>query len=189
LHNGTVPQLCQRSAFNSGYDFANCGFTREDLRRAVIINQVDRKFIACGIQEQMCGSSDVPSEQLLQAEATIILIDQHAADERVRVERFLKEMCIGFLQTQNGTKNDHKQWVRVKELTPPLPVLLTHRDASTVMQSQDAREFLRRWGVQIAYPPNSLPESDQSSESESSTYAQILVSMVPEVISEKVRAT
>jgi len=133
----------------------------------------------------MCGTSDAPPEQL---PATIILIDQHAADERVRVERFLKDMCIGFLQSQNGTKNDHK-WVRVKELTPPLPVLLTHRDASTIMQSQDTREFLRKWGVQIAFPPNSFPGSDQSSESESFSYTQILVSTVPEMISEKVRAT
>ena len=155
----------------------------------MIINQVDRKFIACRIQERMCDSLDAHHPELLpQPEATVILIDQHAADERIRVERFLKEICMGFLQSQNGTKNDHRQWVRVKKLTPPRPVLLTHREASTVMQSQDAREFLRKWGVQIATLPNSPPDY-QSSEPESSPYSQVLVSTVPEVVSEKVRAT
>jgi DNA mismatch repair protein MLH3 len=177
LHNATVPQLRRQSSLN--------GFTREDLRRLTIINQVDRKFIACRIPERMPGSDEL-SKLLSRPEATVILIDQHAADERIRVERFLKGLCMGFLHSPNGTKNDRKQWVQVKEVTPPLAVLLTHRDASTVMQSQDAREFLRKWGFQIASP---LPMSDETSESESYTYSQILVSTVPEVVSDKVRAT
>ena len=133
----------------------------------------------------MCRTSDDPPSSL----ATVILIDQHAADERIRVERFLRELCIGFLHSQKKTNNDRKQWVRVKELAPPVPVLLTYRDASTVMESHDGREFLGKWGIQIECPPNTLPMSDESSESESPAYAQLFVSAVPEVVSEKVRAT
>ena len=176
FHNATGSQS---GTFDPRYDFASCGLTKEDLRQVTVINQVDRKFIAC-------RTSDAPSSGL----TTVILIDQHAADERIRVERFLRQLCIGFLHSGNRTNDNRKQWVRVKELAPPVPVLLTYRDASMVMQSQDGREFLRKWGIQIESPLNRLPMSDKlASESESPTHAQLLVSAVPEVVSEKVRAT
>lgn len=51
--------------------------TKEGLSRAKILGQVDQKFI------------------LLTIEGLIILIDQHAADERVKLEQLCRELCNG----------------------------------------------------------------------------------------------
>ena len=56
-------------------------FTRDDLRSARVLGQVDAQFIACVL----------PPDP-----GTVVLVDQHAADERVRVERFLRELCEGY---------------------------------------------------------------------------------------------
>ncbi|OBZ76731.1 DNA mismatch repair protein Mlh3 [Grifola frondosa] len=53
-------------------------FARDDLRGARVLGQADRKFIAC-----VMGGA-------------VVLVDQHAADERIRVERFLDALCHGF---------------------------------------------------------------------------------------------
>ncbi|KAK5050818.1 hypothetical protein LTR84_003377 [Exophiala bonariae] len=51
--------------------------TKEGLSRANILGQVDQKFILVTIKD------------------LIILIDQHAADERVKLEQLCRDLCIG----------------------------------------------------------------------------------------------
>lgn len=55
--------------------FTNLSFSREDLApgRFKVINQIDRKFILLTIADQ------------------IVVLDQHASDERIRVEQYLQE--------------------------------------------------------------------------------------------------
>lgn len=177
----------QRNPFVS-LAVADCGLTKDDLRRFKVIDQVDRKFIACRIPTRSSHPQGVPAYHLhSRSEDVLILIDQHAADERVRVERFLKELCIGFLNSQYREDGEWVQGVRIKELSPPRPVLLTEHEALTVIRSQKIRESLRKWGVQIVFAPNNVPVSDGMSEPGSSGYTQVLVSTIPEVVGEKVR--
>ena len=51
------------------------------LRRAIVLNQIDRKFIACCHRGREVH--------------TILLVDQHAADERIRLERLIQGFCDG----------------------------------------------------------------------------------------------
>ncbi|KEF51931.1 uncharacterized protein A1O9_11921 [Exophiala aquamarina CBS 119918] len=51
--------------------------SKEDLAQAKVLGQVDRKFI------------------LITLNNLVILIDQHAADERVKLEHLCQELCIG----------------------------------------------------------------------------------------------
>ncbi len=69
-------------------------FSKESLANARIIEQVDRKFIACLVSRETLDESRYGSED---EDAIFVLVDQHAADERIRVERFLRELCVGFL--------------------------------------------------------------------------------------------
>src|SRR6266511_770779 len=80
----------QRFQFNpfDSLAIADCGLTKDDLRRFEVIDQVDRKFIACRIPTRNSHPQGVPAI-LHSPSEVLILIDQHAADERVRVERFL----------------------------------------------------------------------------------------------------
>ncbi|KAG8906130.1 DNA mismatch repair protein [Tulasnella sp. 403] len=65
-------------------------FTRQDLRGLKVLCQVDRKFIACIVK-------------LDHQRDTLVLIDQHAADERVRVERFLRAFSTQFLDDSSNS--------------------------------------------------------------------------------------
>ncbi|KAG6885598.1 hypothetical protein C0993_012345 [Termitomyces sp. T159_Od127] len=124
-------------------------FRKQDLRRAVVINQVDTKFIACLIEDYIDDDGEsLPATSIPSAKGhVLILVDQHAADERIRVERFLNDLCSGFLHSRNGKDTDGG--VQVKELSPPLPVLLTLHEAQRLTESLEIREAFRSWGFQF----------------------------------------
>jgi DNA mismatch repair ATPase MutL len=151
-------------------------FTKASLSSAEVINQVDRKFIAC-----LMGDGD---DQTI-AGRTLVLVDQHAADERIRVERFLKELCIGSLSSRSGTTDA----VHTKELSPPVPVLLTAYEASRLASSPEARKSFEHWGIRFSdlLKMPSCNADDQVSVRDED-YVQVMVSSVPEVVSEKVWA-
>lgn len=78
------------SHFDLQGSFSDAGSTstklsKEALLRAEVISQVDKKFILT----RMRGSTD---EAGLRADV-LVLIDQHAADERVQVETLLRGLC------------------------------------------------------------------------------------------------
>jgi DNA mismatch repair protein MLH3 len=170
--------------FDSCHETAIHRFTKADIRQAEIINQVDRKFIACRIPKDAdtTSKSNYPAKEA-QPNSMLVLIDQHAADERVRVEFFLKELLMGFLHSQDQTDANHARGIRIRELKPPRPVLLTQHEALAINRSQDTREMLRQWGVRFTESPTHF---DIALESGSTGYSQLLVCSIPEVVSDKV---
>jgi DNA mismatch repair protein MLH3 len=138
------------------------GFTAEYLRRARVIEQVDTKFIACVLD---CGSSDPRSK----SGPTLVLIDQHAADERVRVERLFVDPCYAFLNGHLGTT--------ARVLDPPLPVLLEATEARKIAHSDVVHEAFQRWGVTFTKEDGDASEAIPR---------QVYVRSIPEVVAEKV---
>ncbi|KAF8165579.1 hypothetical protein B0H34DRAFT_689642 [Crassisporium funariophilum] len=170
----------------SGNNNVGLRFTKEDLRHATIINQIDRKFIVCCITKPSLPNNHTAVQSLL-GSPVLVLIDQHAADERVRVERFLKELCLGLLQhSQHQSDDGLRSSVLTMELTPPRPVLLTQHEARTIKRSQDVQKTFRKWGIRFAELPKVMLDSDCASEAGSNTgYLQLLVSTIPEVVGNK----
>lgn len=171
---------------SSDFAASQIRFRKDDLRKARIISQVDRKFIACVLGLDPNGPSGEKDNktcegQLASDGKTLILIDQHAADERVRVERFLKSICCGFLSHQEGSGG-----VETKQLTPPVPVLLTRHEASRLADLSDFHKAFESWGFQFS----GLEETQSRLECETEVdggYIQVFVSAIPEIVSEKVR--
>ena len=174
-----------------GCDNLTLRFTRDDLRRAEIINQVDNKFIACRITKRnyLNVSVDDGGREPYPDSPILVLVDQHAADERVRVERFLKDLCLGFLHSQDQTDDNlPSKYVFSRALAPSRPVLLTLHEALTISQSQVVQESFRKWGVRFTELSKTISGSDGTSESVSNTgYLQLYVSAIPEVVGDKVR--
>ncbi|KAL0095499.1 hypothetical protein F4703DRAFT_1938783 [Phycomyces blakesleeanus] len=94
--------------------------SKEDLQKATVIGQVDCKYILLGIKK--------PALSLL-------FVDQHAADERIKLERMLTEI-EGPLETI--------------DLNPPIKVDIHPSLSKLIIQY---RAFLERWGIYLDIPP------------------------------------
>ena len=156
---------------------------------AVVLGQVDRKFVACVIP-----SSDF-AEGGIHAEAAhagiLVLLDQHAADERIRVERFMRELCKGFSTNAEGAGSGPD----VRTLDPPVRIVLTRHEAD-MLSSVEVQAAFRCWGVTFGPIPEAPEEEESVSRFfstkktvkfvEHSGYVQVDVLSVPEVVAGKV---
>ncbi|OSD04616.1 hypothetical protein PYCCODRAFT_1386837 [Trametes coccinea BRFM310] len=201
------PRVAPRGHAEPAWDAPRIGrLTSTALRTARVLGQVDRKFIACvmrtqrtypqtstseledagGVADALCLGSGLGGRR---QEGTLVLIDQHAADERVRVERFLRELCQGFLAsvTRPPGSESGEVSVRTRMLVPPVNVLLTRREASRLEDSVDLRSAFARWGVVLAVSPG-VPRDYAAPSQEDESYSQVAVETVPEVIADKLLA-
>ncbi|KAF9515270.1 hypothetical protein BS47DRAFT_1391799 [Hydnum rufescens UP504] len=107
--------------------------------------------------------------------STVVLIDQHAADERIRVERFLEELCIGFLD-ENMERRDIS--------AHPTRVLLTMAEARSIATSSDVQAVFDRWGLRFS--KDSVQNIvRQLANNDETWYTQLEIETVPEVIADK----
>ena len=156
-------------------------FSRDDLKEAIVINQVDSKFIACLLPSDPMtddlGYRSGASSQALSR--TLVLVDQHAADERVRVEWLQREICLGYLRSDDGTG------VERTILDPPAPILLTRHEKLILQRNGDIRDLFASWGVEFA-PIDGAGMEDNHFDDDSN-YSQVMVTTIPEIASHRVR--
>ncbi|KAF8530908.1 hypothetical protein JB92DRAFT_2854261 [Gautieria morchelliformis] len=150
-------------------DDASLSFSREQLKCARVIGQIDKKFVACLVDDGNNGHGT--------GSRTLVLVDQHAADERIRVEQFLSEVCKGFLQHGSSGR------VETMELKPAAPLLLTRLEARILAHSEGYRHAFERWGFRFAPMNHAL--AGPAEEGAGDEYLQVLVEAVPDVVSEK----
>ncbi|KAG4443355.1 hypothetical protein IFR05_001144 [Cadophora sp. M221] len=86
-HHQHCSQIDIDRAFKESSSGINGRISKDALQRADVVSQVDQKFILVKLQSTSTASSELDSGDML------ILIDQHAADERIRVERLMQELC------------------------------------------------------------------------------------------------
>ncbi|KAF8915373.1 hypothetical protein CPB85DRAFT_1495878 [Mucidula mucida] len=173
-----------RSSGSAQQDALTLGMTahryrKTDLLNAYVINQVDRKFIACLISGT--SHSDIDGTVANGTGRALVFIDQHAADERIRVEQFLKPLCLGFLESlRAGT--DKGRIVEMRELSPGVPVLLTSYEASKLATGSSIQRAFQRWGFGFGDlgTVNSIADGVTQS-----GYVQVIVKSVPEVVADK----
>lgn len=152
--------------------------SRDGLKEVVVIDQVDSKFIAC-----LLPSDPVADDAGYGLEApsrTLVLVDQHAADERVRVEWLQREICLGYLRN-DGTG------VERTILNPPVPILLTGHEKLILQRNGDIRDMFSSWGVEFA-PINDTGKRNDHSDDDSN-YSQVTVTSIPEIVSHRVCIT
>ncbi|KAJ3333786.1 hypothetical protein HDU76_003600 [Blyttiomyces sp. JEL0837] len=130
--------------------------TKDDLKSFEVIGQADRKFIACSIKRDNVSTG-------------IVIIDQHAADERVRLELLTDELFSmgGGSKDRDyededeevdvggkGKKGKEKEKEQEKEpkrirqtvmLDPPVRIPMTWREAKAV--TGRFKGVFLRWGI------------------------------------------
>jgi DNA mismatch repair protein MLH3 len=131
-------------------------FSGSDLSGATVLGQIDHKFICVLIPPYSARAGQ-----------TLVLIDQHAADERVSVEAILKDLCDGFVCNA----------VPVTQLREPLPAIILSRQDTEVLCAPGVTEVFARWGVQLD------TSQAKSLYSQDGGYVQIPVKAVPAALS------
>jgi DNA mismatch repair protein MLH3 len=134
-----------------------------------LIGQADGKFVACVLR-------DLPGQ-----DPVLVLIDQHAADERVRVEKLLEEYC-GSALVRNALSID-SEFDFMTHLDTPLKILLTTEEAS-LLQRTDVVEEFARWGIE--FEDHVSPEAEEET---SNDMIQVSVNAIPTILRDKVRIT
>lgn len=139
-------------------DLETVSLTRDQLAKASVIGQLDRKFIVCIVP------ASTESECL-------IVFDQHAVDERIRVERFLHELCQGFA---NGDIELHDLG------EDPHHLLLSSGEAESLYNHAQYITIFQRWGIHIALEHAELAHPDPET-----GLHQIQVTAVPAILSKR----
>ncbi|BGP12776.1 hypothetical protein JCM10213_007290 [Rhodosporidiobolus nylandii] len=129
-------------------------FTREALGRAEFIAQVDEKFLLCLIPSP-------PPSSLGGGGGTLVLVDQHAASERVRVEQFWAELAGARAVEETHLDGEGR-----------IGVVVSAQEAADVMRWEGC---FARWGMRFA------PRVDE--QGEAGDYAQLFLTSVPTLLS------
>lgn len=138
---GAVPNRCDHLKFGDSSEASMLQFagrvSRQALRDAQVIAQIDSKFILVKLPLQTAHPS-MPSKVergSIDAAEVLVLIDQHAADERCRVEELQRE----FFASANTELGAH-----TSQLEKPIQFELTRQEGLLVAEF---REHFEYWGI------------------------------------------
>ncbi|KAI7949822.1 hypothetical protein MJO28_008643 [Puccinia striiformis f. sp. tritici] len=172
---------------NEGAEFRIDLSQLANLSKFTVIGQLDLKLIIAKI----CDRSDLNQEDGL-----IVAFDQHAVHERIRIERFLQEVCSGNfnvkeLKTETEHQRDEVQSQEGVHHTPEnlVPILVTRVEFDGL--SKFKRQF-SRWGFIYELTPDPSNSKDyhpegKEEEEEEEGFKQILMRAVPELVWQRVQ--
>ncbi|MCJ1410651.1 DNA mismatch repair protein [Ptychographa xylographoides] len=161
------------TAIRGAFDSFSAKLTKEALQNAIVLAQVDKKFILIKV---------AVNDEATRGNSVLVLVDQHAADERIRVELLLSELCtrIQPSATQFTSNLGLTSNIVTIRLPKSLSFPITARDRE--LFEQYAAHFAT-WGIlydlkvqakQLAPPKNKIDST-------------IIVVTLPEAIAERCR--
>jgi DNA mismatch repair protein MLH3 len=152
--------------------------SKSGLADAQVLAQVDRKFILVKLSTGQIGpQNDNRNSQPLPRETALVLIDQHAADERCQVEALYEELCN----------------VEMVQLLKPLHFEVSFQEGRLFQQQRD---FLGGWGFCYETQDGRLdgdlrlasPRSgNQPTSAQSDGNVRVVVTALPNLIAERCR--
>ncbi|KAI1800702.1 hypothetical protein F4811DRAFT_537666 [Daldinia bambusicola] len=130
-------------SFQTTYDMEG-RLSKESLRNAAVISQVDRKFILAKVP--LPPPPTVPSTGDKGQHLLLVIIDQHAADERCRVEALMKDYFMAVNDSQGPATGKPRPAIHAQAelLEKPLVFDISIRDSCRFEQSA---EYFKNWGV------------------------------------------
>ncbi|KAK4332420.1 DNA mismatch repair protein MLH3 [Rhodotorula toruloides] len=131
-------------------------FSRASLAQAEFIAQVDTKYLLVRVP----ASSEGPG-------ATLVLVDQHAASERVRVERFLDAIVGRVVRGEDVEVRELREEERVG-------VVVSRAEFEAV---EHWRAVFERWGLRFA--------ADATDAANEGAYHQLWLSTLPSLLSDR----
>ena len=180
LENGNTTCLRYESSFEASIGKAfteassrfSAKFSRTGLENATVLTQVDKKFILA----TMTTTPEDNDSQIL------VIIDQHAADERIRIESLLADICSRPSTQASSIRSSlgHRSAVETARLAKPVKVPIKPQEHRLFQKYAD---LFARWGIlyDLILPQlgPSLVESQEG--------FQLLVNTLPPGIAERCR--
>uniref|UniRef100_S4RVD9 MutL homolog 3 (E. coli) n=1 Tax=Petromyzon marinus TaxID=7757 RepID=S4RVD9_PETMA len=117
-------------------------FTKDMFASLQVIQQVDKKFIVC-----LC--TDKGPERQKGNLNILILVDQHAAHERVRLEQLTAEL----FEVSEDSADIGKRVMRTSLVVPPMALEFNCHEISLIRSYQG---HLERHGLQLAFPAEAV---------------------------------
>ncbi|RFU30391.1 hypothetical protein B7463_g5934, partial [Scytalidium lignicola] len=109
-----------------------CGrLSKHSLRSAEVISQVDKKFILIKIMAKNAEKDAVSPRR-----ANLVIVDQHAADERVRIEDLMVELC--------KPSNEDECYIMSMALDRPMVFEISHSEGDMLLSQ---RQHFANWGI------------------------------------------
>lgn len=170
-----------QKAFTESSSVFAAKLSKDALSRSRLIAQVDRKFLLVCMETS--AGKGVVGEGGLHSPRVLVLIDQHAADERVRLEGLLADLCRG-PNPEAGTVPSAvypRSAIATVLLPRPITVAIHPREGS--LFTADASHFAE-WGILYSLEPRT--EKDQRKTSQTTGF-QLIVRALPEAIAERCR--
>ncbi|KAI1481405.1 hypothetical protein F4774DRAFT_375221 [Daldinia eschscholtzii] len=117
--------------------------SKDSLRNAAVISQVDRKFILAKVP---LPSPPAPGTGEKRQTSLLVIIDQHAADERCRVEALMKDYFMAVEETQDPVTGHPRPaiYAQAELLEKPIVFDISLRDGRRFEQSV---EHFKHWGI------------------------------------------
>ncbi|KNG47973.1 dna mismatch repair protein [Stemphylium lycopersici] len=125
-------------AFNASTTASSSRFSKESLQTAQVIGQIDKKFILVKMQNSPSASDTQPD--------MLVLIDQHAADERVQVESLFSQLCAPAPHDVAHAQSDLGHASRIKTLILDKPLAFAVSAQESALFSTHAARFAA-WGI------------------------------------------
>ena len=154
--------------------------TKQNLRNAEIIDQVDNKFIL--IKVTLGSLAYMGDEKFSYGNSVVVLVDQHAADERIRIEALLADFCVKAdpASTMVVSNLGVYSGIETTKLLKPISFSIKSRELS--LFEKNAVHFAK-WGILYNLNRSSLG----SKRAETDHEAMVVVLTLPAAIAERCR--
>ena len=176
---------CTHTATTRGLSRSVFGCTaklsKEALKDVQVIRQVDNKFILCKMPSSQAGGNRA---------STLVLVDQHAASERVILENLLQELSAPIDPASRSNMSEH-----FGTHNPAVKTVFLERPQRFQIGVQEAELFTRhmahfaRWGIMYHLSPSnptpSAPTIDNPYPHTAEEQRLIIVRALPPSIAER----
>ena len=146
--------------------------SKDALRYAEVISQVDKKFILVKLNP----SDNKERSKTDRNGAMLVIVDQHAADERIRIEALMRELCMPPQPNFPGDSG-----IQSTRLDRPLSYVVSPKDIDLLQRHQ---LHFATWGILY-----DLPEKETREGGEERTEESVTIRSLPPGIVERCKAT
>jgi DNA mismatch repair protein MLH3 len=166
-------QICTKTDFGRAWNDStkvSGKISRESLEQARMISQIDNKFILVKVSISKGPKSGAEADE---NETLLVAIDQHAADERIRIEALMEELCTPY----DASLGECGSEIHTIMLEKPLAFEISSRESQLLRVHRD---HFSRWG--ILFDVTDIGSKSDKGAIQPSTYRVEVRSLPPTIV-------